>query len=403
MRLLLGCAGILISLAAGSRAVATGPGNPSRFEELIQQGRAAFLASDADRAESAWKEACPSEVPAAFSITEAVTCANLLASVEEVRGNLARAEQLYRYAASLAEQTGKTYQPLYCARLIDLGEFYHRRGKPADAEDTLQTAVDLARRLAASVPDLLPKALIPLGSLYADSAHPERGRAPLTEAMEFAQLPAADIAAAQNALGKVELASGRPDTAEPYLREAVRFAETNLGEDHPATAAYETNLALALIAERKPDRAFLLLRRAEVILKSNNRAPGLELAVVCAELAGLAAGEGKLAEAEDYATRSLSILGVQPESHAIAAAAAKVMLASVYLRLHDLPAAESILPGAVEVERQTAINPQALAASLRLLAQLRTQQHDRKSAEALHREAANIKGLEGAPHGPKGS
>ncbi len=403
MRLLLACAGILISLAAGSTADATGLDNSSRFEELIRQGRAAFLASDPDRAESAWQQACPADAIAAYSVAETVTCENLLASVDEARGNLARAEQRYLHAVSLAEQAGKAYQPIYCARLVDLGEYYHRRGNTAAAGEILRKAVALARQLTVTVPDLLPKALIRLGSLDADSAHPERGRAPLMEALQSTQLPAAEVACAHNALGKVELASGHPDAAEPYLREAVSFAEKTLGEDHPATAAYQTNLALALIAGHKPDRARLLLQRAEFVLKSNHRAPGLELAAVCAELAGLAVNEGKMAEAEDYAMRAASILDLQPEPHIVSVAAAKVALASVYLRLHDLQSAERILPDAVAVERQKAVNPQTLAASIQLLAQLRAQQHDRRSAEALQREAATIAGAASAKRGPKGS
>ena len=173
MRLLPGCAGILILLAARPTAAATGPGNSPRFEELIRQGRAAFLASDPDRAESAYHEACPDDAIAVYSVAEAVTCENLLASVEEARGNLARAELRYRESASRAERAGKAYQPIYCARLIDLGEFYHRRSRMAAAGQTLQRAADLARQLTAMVPDLLPKALIRLGSFYADSPHPE--------------------------------------------------------------------------------------------------------------------------------------------------------------------------------------------------------------------------------------
>jgi tetratricopeptide (TPR) repeat protein len=391
---------MLILLAAGPTAAATGPGNSLRFEELIRQGRAAFLASDPDRAESAYNEACPADAVAVYSVAEAVTCENLLASVEEARGKLDRAEQRYREAASRAEQAGEAYQPIFCARLIDLGEFYHRRGRMAAAEQTLQRAADLARHLIAVVPDLLPKALIRLGSFYADSPHPGDGRAPLAEALTLAKpakLSAAEVAFAQNAMGKMELASGRAREAEPHLREAVSFAEKTFGEEHAATAAYQTNLALALIAQRQFGRARLLLRRAQFILESNNRAPGLQLAAVCAELAAVAAIEGKMAEAGDYAMRSISILHLQPEPHALTAAAARVTLASVYIRLHDLRAAEGILPEAVEAERQMAVNPQTLAASIQLLAELRVEQRDWRGAEALYREADAIYAGANAP------
>jgi len=405
MRLLLGCAGILISLAAGPTAAATGLANSPRFEELIRQGRAAFLASDPDRADSAYQEACPADAVTAYPVADAVMCEDLLASIDEARGNLARAEQRYREAAAHAEQAGGAYRPIYCVRLIDLGEYYHRRGRMSAAEQTLRNAADLARQLTTTVPDLLPKALIRLGSLYADSSHPDRGRAPLTEALAMAKpvsLAPGEVAIAQNALGKVELACGHPLEAEPHLREAVAFAETTWGEDHPATAAYQTNLAMALIAERQLSRARLLLRRAQFVIESKNResknrASSLQLAAICAELARIAASEGKMAEAEDYAMRSLSILHTQPEPHAAAVAAAKVTLSSVYIQLHDLPSAASILPEAIGVERQTAVNPQTLAASIQLLGQLRAEQRNWSAAEALYREAAAIYGGANAP------
>ncbi len=399
MRLLLGCAGILISLASGSTASATGLANSPRFEEWIRQGRAAFLAADTDGAESAYNSACPADAVASYPVADAVMCENLLASVEEARGNLDRAEQRYRKAAARAEQAGEAYRPIYCVRLIDLGEYYHRRRRLDAAEQTLRNAAGLARQLTAAVPDLLPKALIRLGSLYADSPYPDRGRAPLDEALTLAKpakLSAAEIAFAQNALGKVELASGHPQDAEPHLRDAVSFAQTTWGEDHPATAAYQTNLAMALIAERQFSRARLLLRRAEFVIGSKNPS-SRQLAAICAELARIDASEGKLAEAEDYAMRSLAILRAQAESPATAVAAAKVTLSSVYMQLHDLPSAASILPEAVEVERQTAVNPQTLAASIELLGQLRAEQRDWPAAEALYREAAAIYGGASAP------
>jgi len=68
-------------------------------------------------------------------------------------------------------------------------------------------------------------------------------------------------------------------------------------------------------------------------------------------------------------------------------------LSSVYIQLHDLPSAASILPEAIEVERQTAVNPQTLAASIQLLGQLRAEQRNWSAAEALYREAAEAIGV----------
>ena len=54
MRLLLGCAGILILLASGATAAATGLANSPRFEELI----------------------CPADAAASYPVADAVICEN---------------------------------------------------------------------------------------------------------------------------------------------------------------------------------------------------------------------------------------------------------------------------------------------------------------------------------------
>jgi tetratricopeptide (TPR) repeat protein len=87
---------------------------------------------------------------------------------------------------------------------------------------------------------------------------------------------------------------------------------------------------------------------------------------------------------------SLSILHLQPEPHAAAVAVTKVTLSPVYIQLHDLPSAASILPEAVEAERRTAVNPRTVAASIQLLGELRAEQRDWPAAETLYREAAAI-------------
>ena len=169
----------LISLFAAPVLAAVSSDTPITFDDLIRQGRTAFLASDLNRAESAYNKACPADLVSTFPVAAAVTCENVLASVDEARGNLVRADQRFLHAVVTAEQAGPAYRPLYCAKLIDLGEHYHRQGRTADAEASLQRAVELARQLTALQPEMLPEALIRLGGLYSDSAQPERGRAPL--------------------------------------------------------------------------------------------------------------------------------------------------------------------------------------------------------------------------------
>jgi tetratricopeptide (TPR) repeat protein len=386
-----------------SGAVFSAPvtGDLSGFDDLIAKGRAAFGESDIDRAESAYNQACPADFSNTYAVVKLVTCDNVLASVDEVRGNLARAKQRYLHAVAAAKQAGPAYQPLYCARLIDLGEHYRRQGLAAEAEATLLNSVELARELTGAKPDLLPLALIRLGSVYSESSQPERGRAPLVEAMAIngasraaggPAISVTEIASARSALGVIDLIGGHRQESEGNLREAVNLATTALGEDHPVTAAYQTNLAFTLLAERQFDRAGLLLRRAEFVFESRQRPAGPELALICVGMSVVANAEDKAAQAADYARRAISILNLQERMNTRMLAVAQVTLAGVFVRNRNTAEAEKILPAAVESQRQSAVSPLTLAASVQLLGELRAQQRNWHAAETLFREAIAIYG-----------
>ncbi len=400
----------IIAVLSAAAAVAAAPtanavaANPAAFDDLLKEGRAAFSASDFGRAESAYNQACPDELVKTYMVSRAVTCENLLGSLDEARGNLIRAEQRFVHAVAVAEQAGEAYRPLYCAKLIDLGEHYHRQGRMKDAETSLRKALEIARGVNELPVDelksvLLPEALIRLGGLFSDTTYPERGRAPINEALALiampgydgqARPPSTEVAFAHGALGMIELAAGNRPEAETHLRESVALATAAFGEEHPATVAYQMNLALVLISEGHYDRARLILRRAQFVLEARGGTPGLQLAVISAELADVAGGEGKLAEAVDYAQRAVDILSLQARPNARTMVTAEITLAGIYLRTHDLASAEKILPGAVETQRALAVNPDTLAGSVQLLANLRAQQHNWRSAEALYREAISL-------------
>jgi tetratricopeptide (TPR) repeat protein len=233
---------------------------------------------------------------------------------------------------------------------------------------------------------------------------PERARAPFTEVLATvaaapadatAIIPAAEIAFAHDAMGIIELGSGNLHDAETHLRAAVALTTDALGEDSPLTTSHQTNLALALIAEHRLDAARLLLRRAQYVLEARNGRPTMQLALVCVEMSSVASGEGKMAEAEDYAQHAISILSTLPKADVRALASAQVMLAGIYLRNHDPASAEKILPGAVEIQRETGATPNSLGASIRLLGELRVQQRNWRDAEKLFRESLGIYGKAG--------
>ncbi len=395
---------LILSLTASVYG-APGLEKPAAFDDLIRQGRSAYLASDLDRAEIAYNKACPADLVSTYPAAMAITCDNVLASVVEARGNPARAEQRFLRAVANAEHAGLAFQPLYCAKLIDLGEHYHRQGRTTDAESSLLKAVDLARGLTAVMPELLPEALIRLGSLYPDSPQPERGRAPLTEALAIVAAsagsgrrvpPVIEMAYAYSSLGMIDLDTGDPRGAEANLRESVALATNALGEEHPVTAAYQTNLALTLLAENQFDRAGMLLRRAQFVVESQPNPPASELAVIYAAMSTVAGSENKMSQAGDYAQRALSILSLEQRPDVRSVAIAQATLAGIYLHSHDLVSAEKILPQAVDAQRAMAVSPNTLAGSVQLLAELRALERRWHESELLYREALGIYERHGA-------
>ncbi len=381
--------------------IPTGSNAATSYEDWVRQGRAAFLAGDPDQAEFAYRQACAVTAGNPHPLAREITCENLFASIDEARGNTVRAEELYARAVSDAERAGVAYLPVYCARLIDLGEYYRRHGKDESAEGSLLKATALARRLP-EYGELLPEALTRLGGYYAQSPQPERGRAPLTEALSLlagnraSATPASQIAFARGALGMIDLVAGNFSAAEASLRQSVAIATTALGEDHPVTAGYQTNLALVLIAERQFAGAGLLLRRARYLVEKSRSPWEPQLAAIFSELSSVASGEGRPTDAEEYAQHALSLLQRQSESDPVRIASAQVALAAIFLRRHDLSAAEAILPDTVTDQRRMGIHAAALANSVQLLGDLRQQQHNWSAAEALYREAIALRKDTGA-------
>ncbi len=400
---------IAFTIAFAGFSFASRSDAPIAFDDLVKEGRAAFLASDLDRAGSAYDRACPADSLGSLPVARAVMCENLLASVDEARGNLARAEQRYLHAVTSADQAGSAYRPLYCARLIDLGEHYRRQGQFSLAEATLVKALEIARQVVNAKPDLLHEALIRLGGLYSRSAQPERGRAPLTEALTSANpdedtqtaalpttVPPTEVAYARDSMGIIELAAGNLNAAEAELRASADLAARTVGEDHPVTARYQTDLALALLVRGRYSAADLLLRRVRFVMESQPRPSLSELAAVFSELSAANAGEGKMAQAEEFAQHAITLLERLPQRDERVLAMAQITLAAARIGAHDAAAAELVLPGAVAALRTMPANPNTVASAVALLGRLREQQQNWRAAEALYREALDIYAKQGS-------
>lgn len=222
--------------------------------------------------------------------------------------------------------------------------------------------------------------LLPVSALFAAATSPSS---------------ALDATSAANAVGMTDMHSGDLKSAESHFREAVSLAGAALGESHPDTALYETNLARALLLEGQPGRAEVLLHRARYIIESASSPDPALLAVILAELASVEADENEFTRAEADALHSAALVSSIAPPDSLDVAVERVMLATIYLRERKLDEAERVLPAVVALERRLTVGSanshrRELAFAIRRLGQLRALQHHWNEAQALYSEAIDI-------------
>lgn len=366
----------------------------SDFESLVKQGRAAFLALDLDGAQSAYIQACPEGKLAAFPLQNVALCEHLLGTVAEAREQGDEAVTHYLKSLDAFEKLGRPFLAQTVSSLTNLGALYRRQRRWSDAEKTLARALELSRTLAATNPELYAVSLSRAGALAADLDQSERARGMLDEAIAgFRALPrsnAPELAYALSSRGMLDIGSGRYKSAESHFREAVTLATGSLGEADPATAAYSTNLALALAMQGQFSRAESLLHRARFVVESRLGRDNIQLAKIFAELTSVETALGKFGMAEDDGKRSLSILKSHVPAGSIEIVLAQEKLGALHVREHNIGEAEKILPAAVTAERTLLKDGRVLADGIADLAALRAEQHAWNDAESLYREAIGL-------------
>ncbi len=370
--------------------VSLSTGTPADFDKLIEKARTSFLSYDLNSAERAYLDACPTELAQSLPLSRVAFCEHGLGAVADLRGNGADAVRHYAKALTNWEHLGDEYLPHRITTLTSLGSAYRRQGRVAEAENVLGQALDLVKPLAGSRPELYGAVLIRRGALYAE---PGPGRAMLNEAIAvLSGLPEPnrrELALASNALGMLNLSVGRDKEGELNLRRAVEFANSSLGENHPETATYATNLALALLAQGQANRAEPLLRRSRLVIESHAGPDSLQLVNTLTALTSAEAALGRFGISRDYGERALAIL----DSHGAGSAEkalVQVNLGALYLREGKTAEAETILTAAVDEERRVFGTGRKLGDGIRMLALLRAQQQAWEKSESLYRETIRV-------------
>jgi len=368
----------------------------SYFNASIDQARIALQTFDVASARTALDRACPDRVPA-LAHEQMALCGDYRGVLEEALGRDEPAVASYIGSVKHWQEAGPAYLAHRISTMTNLGNLYRRQRHFDDADRVLSQALELTKTSASSDPALRAGVLAGMGTLYNDLDQPERARRLLEESI--ASLPALpdprmEAAVAWNSLGMLELHSGHYKAGESDLREAVRIAETMLGEQSPETASYSTNLALALMLQGQFSRAGTLLRRARFVIESRLGPDSIHLISTLGELSSVERELGHFGLAEESGEKALLILrGRKPESDEdenLGMVLLEANLGNLYVREHKLAEAEKVLPAAVGAERRLFNDDRALADGLRNLASLRAQQGSWKDAESLYREAIDI-------------
>jgi tetratricopeptide (TPR) repeat protein len=364
------------------------------FNSLIEHGRISLRAFDLDSAQADYAQACPAEKLAAFPLQKIAVCENESGALAEARGQSDEAGNHYRKALAGWVRLGSPYLAHQITTLTNLGGVYRREHRLAEAEKVLGQAVELAGSLPASSPELYSVVIGRSAALYSDLDQPDRARPMLNEAItglrSLTPPNAPELAYAYNALGMLDLNTGRYQSGESNFRQAVGFAAESLGESSPETAAYSTNLALALLVQGQYSRAGTLLRRARLVVESRLGPDSIQLVNVLAELGSVETRLGRFRIAEDCDQKALEILSRHLPPDSLEIVLLKVNMGNLYLREHRNTEAEKILPAAVEAERRLLKDGRTLGDGIRNLAELRDRQHVWNEAESLFREAIGL-------------
>jgi hypothetical protein len=363
------------------------------FRQLMHEGQAALAKADADAALKSFELACGPAFDA-MPADRRASCEHHLALVDQARGNFALAEARLTRALNAWQEAGEGFQASYAMSLLNLGELCRVQRRFSEAEGYLKRGVDLSRLSRGDYPQEYPEALSRLAGAYAEWDKHEMARPLLAEAIGIfrglAPRENAEEARALNALGAIDMVTGRNAEADALLSEAASLAMTALGPDHPNTAAYQADLALVYIHKAQYSRAEPLLKRARFVMESRPHAISAKLGIVIAEQGIVACGEGKFAMAEEYSREAMEIFNRMPGTAPRASLLAQVSLGTSWLNEHRLAEAEQILTAAIGEERKVAPETCLLADGLRELAALRAAQRSWRDAAALAKEAIGI-------------
>lgn len=242
-------------------------------------------------------------------------------------------------------------QPVVQSRVFDaMGRAYRGLGNYERADSLLRRALTLRRRVYGDDHLAVAKTLAHLGDLRRAEYLSNEALAYYRKAFSIFQnrdgpLSRSDSLLKANVLSDLSRAlrnTGKPDSAETLMRQALTLRQAVQGSDHPDVWATKSDLAYVLRESGSVDEAERLYR--DVLEWQREHADSLKVAHTLNNLGYLLRTRGKLAQAERRYREALRIhedaLG---PTHPITLMIRGNNLGTLYMMQDDLAAAEKIL------------------------------------------------------------
>ena len=243
------------------------------------------------------------------------TLINNRAQIKQEQGNYQEAEQLFRQAIAIDENTiGKEHHG-YATHLNNLAGVLEGQGNYPEAEKLYRQAIEIDQKTIGK-------------------EHPHY---------------AIDL----NNLAGVLKMQGKLPEAKKYYRQVIEIDEKTIGKEHPEYAKHLNNLAVVLRGQGELNQAEELHHQAVEIDEKTIGKEHPEYAIHLSNLAGVLEARGKYPEAEEMYRQALAIgertIGKEHPSYAIRLN----NLAGVLMAQGKLPEAEELYRQALAIDEKT--------------------------------------------------
>lgn len=175
------------------------------------------------------------------------------------RGQYADAVPLAKQVIELRRKKDGPEDRDYASALANLAMLDKSLGHYDEAQPLLEQSLTIRRAILKPSDPLIAASLGSLAEIYADEGKPEQAEPLLKQVQGKASL---EIANGAEAAGTAYLQQKNFDQAIPLLQQALDGYSKIYPANHPKTAAATANLAAAFVGAGKPDQAEPLLKQA---------------------------------------------------------------------------------------------------------------------------------------------